>query len=83
MNKYMVDHRSLNWWLKRWPKLKKIGSEYKGPCPNCGGKDRFWVRKDGIFNCRQCGEYRKILEAVGIEYRPAGAAVRARLRRRW
>lgn len=33
------------------------GKEYKGPCPMCGGKDRFRVQpeyKDGRWYCRQC-----------------------------
>jgi hypothetical protein len=36
--------------------LKKYGNEYKGPCPICGGDDRFHVKKgqrtDLIFLCR-------------------------------
>lgn len=28
-------------------------NEQFGPCPKCGGKDRFHVKKDGFF-CRQC-----------------------------
>ena len=23
--------------------LKKISNEWHGSCPNCGGKDRFWI----------------------------------------
>ncbi len=38
-------------------KLKKIGDEYVGPCPNCRGKDRFGINpKKGLFICRRCGE---------------------------
>src|SRR5277367_4083808 len=35
-------------------KLKRISStEWAGPCPACGGVDRFSVNiKKGIFNCR-------------------------------
>jgi phage/plasmid primase-like uncharacterized protein len=34
-------------------KLKKKGREYVGPCPACGGVDRFSVNpKKGVFNCR-------------------------------
>ena len=29
-------------------------SEAKGPCPRCGGDDRFWIRPDGTFGCRKC-----------------------------
>jgi hypothetical protein len=43
--------------------LKKVGGEYVGPCPNCGGDDRFGINprklgkngKAGLFGCRQCG----------------------------
>lgn len=35
--------------------LNNIGSEMVGPCPVCGGKDRFGVNKSsGVFNCRRC-----------------------------
>jgi len=45
------------------PKAKGFGSrgkEYCGPCPGCGGKDRFVMWPDakgtgGGFNCRGCG----------------------------
>lgn len=33
------------------------GGEYKGACPFCGGKDRFWVHPNyhtGEWKCRQC-----------------------------
>jgi Toprim domain/Zinc-binding domain of primase-helicase len=44
--------------------LKKVGDEYVGPCPRCGGKDRFAINarklggngKPGLFLCRQCGQ---------------------------
>ncbi len=37
-------------------KLKKYGSEFIGPCPACGGVDRFSVNtRKGIFNCRGFG----------------------------
>lgn len=30
--------------------------EHQGPCPRCGGDDRFAVnRKKGVWNCRGCG----------------------------
>jgi hypothetical protein len=45
-------------------RLKKIGAEYVGPCPNCGGTDRFAINprkrgkngKLGLFGCRVCRE---------------------------
>ena len=65
-------------WRQRWRQLKKVGTEYKGPCPNrhCPGgpgKDRFWVKKDGSFGCRHCepgkdnpDAYKAILKGAGL-----------------
>ena len=39
----------------RYVELRKAtADEYHGPCPWCGGTDRFRVRAD-FFACRQCG----------------------------
>lgn len=36
--------------------LRRAGRELVGPCPACGGRDRFGVNPDkGVFNCRGCG----------------------------
>ena len=39
-------------------KLKRAGaSEWAGPCPVCGGRDRFGVNiKKRLWNCRGCGK---------------------------
>lgn len=35
------------------PKLRRAGRELVGPCPVCGGTDRFALNPDlGVFNCR-------------------------------
>jgi len=35
--------------------LRRAGHEMVGPCPSCGGTDRFGVNLNkGIFNCRKC-----------------------------
>lgn len=35
--------------------LRREGRELVGPCPKCGGRDRFAVNPDrGVFNCRIC-----------------------------
>ena len=53
--------------------LRRRGSEWVGPCPRCGGTDRFHVRADGVFGCRVCGEddnaglYRAIMDACGYD----------------
>jgi phage/plasmid primase-like uncharacterized protein len=36
-------------------KLRRVGRELVGPCPRCGGADRFQVNPvKGVFFCRQC-----------------------------
>src|SRR5262245_29408346 len=37
-------------------KLRRQGAELVGPCPVCGGTDRFGVHlHKQLFNCRGCG----------------------------
>lgn len=36
--------------------LKRAGPEWIGPCPQCGGDDRFAINtRKGVFGCRRCG----------------------------
>jgi len=36
-------------------RLRREGRELVGPCPQCGGRDRFAINIDrGVFNCRSC-----------------------------
>jgi putative DNA primase/helicase len=44
-----------------WARMSRHGTEYVGPCPRCGGADRFSfsIRKQ-IWNCRQCKPGTKI-----------------------
>ncbi|MEM1149230.1 MAG: CHC2 zinc finger domain-containing protein [Pseudomonadota bacterium] len=36
--------------------LTKVSREYVGPCPDCGGDDRFAINPEkGVYNCRSCG----------------------------
>jgi CHC2 zinc finger len=40
---------------RRGIKLKRVGNELIGPCPKCGGVDRFAANlKKQVWNCRQC-----------------------------
>jgi putative DNA primase/helicase len=40
---------------RRGIKLKRQGSELVGPCPRCGGTDRFSINfKKNVWNCRRC-----------------------------
>ena len=63
-------------WTQAWPQLKKVGDEWKGPCPNpdCDADDDgFWVKKDGSYGCRKCrpssankDACKAILEGAGL-----------------
>ena len=53
-------------WHKRYPQLNKVGDKLKGPCPVCGGKNRFHVRSDGLFGCRKCDDYKAIMKVAGF-----------------
>lgn len=42
--------------VARGAKLKRVGREHVGPCPACGGRDRFSINiSKRIFNCRGSG----------------------------
>jgi hypothetical protein len=56
--------------------LKSVGDEYVGPCPKCGGEDRFAVHtKKNIFNCRNCnvgGDTIQLVEHLdGVDFKTA------------
>jgi len=60
----MIDQAHINLLQLLPGQFKKVGStgggEYHGPCPFCGGKDRFIVQpkgdNGGRWWCRQCGK---------------------------
>ena len=49
---------------------RRYGLEYRGPCPSCGGNDRWHVGPDdmggSVMSCRQCGDFRAIARALGL-----------------
>jgi putative DNA primase/helicase len=50
---------------RRGVKLRRVGAEQIGPCPKCGGDDRFAVNtKKGVFNCRCCGAKGDVIRLV-------------------
>jgi hypothetical protein len=50
---------------RRGLKLKRSGSELVGPCPVCGGVDRFGVNlRKGVFNCRGSGTAGDVIALV-------------------
>src|ERR1700736_4543832 len=54
--------------LARRPKIKPTGkgANLKGPCPICGGEDRFSVNfAKSVFNCRGCGMGGDTIKFVG------------------
>jgi putative DNA primase/helicase len=45
--------------------LKRVGAEHVGPCPKCGGDDRFAINTaKGVWNCRGCGKGGDVIELV-------------------
>jgi hypothetical protein len=46
-------------------RLKGGPVEFAGPCPKCGGRDRFSINtKKGVFNCRGCGVGGDVVDLV-------------------
>jgi hypothetical protein len=61
---------------QRGATLRRSGSEWIGPCPLCGGRDRFAVNTaKQIFNCRRCQRGGDAIEMVklldGVEFAEA------------
>jgi uncharacterized protein DUF3631/CHC2-type zinc finger protein len=61
---------------RRGLKLKRVGLEQVGPCPKCGGDDRFAINpKKSVFNCRGCGIKGDVIELVqqldGVDFNAA------------
>ena len=48
--------------------LKKTShQEHHGPCPSCGGVDRFWISEyqgNLKVNCRQCQDWKEIIQIL-------------------
>jgi hypothetical protein len=60
-------------------KLRRTGAELVGPCPKCGGEDRFGIHlQKNVFNCRRCERggdaiefikfYRNLDFAVAVDF---------------
>ena len=71
-------------WLGQDTSLRKVasthGGEYAGPCPFCGGEDRFRVwPEQGKYWCRQCGVHGDAIDYLrqkhGMSFREAVRAV--------
>ena len=45
---------------------RRQGVQWEGPCPSCGGENRFHVSSDGMIGCRNCGDFRAIATALGL-----------------
>ena len=46
-------------------KLRREGKELVGPCPRCGGDDRFAINvKKQLWNCRGCGRGGDVIDLV-------------------
>jgi DNA primase len=50
---------------RRGIKLRRVGAEHVGPCPKCGGTDRFSVNpKKLVWNCRGCSTGGDVIDLV-------------------
>jgi len=50
---------------RRGINLRIQGAEHVGPCPHCGGDDRFAINSDKqVFNCRGCGARGDVIALV-------------------
>lgn len=63
---------------RRGVKLRRAGVELIGPCPACGGTDRFGIHlKKQVWNCRQCAKGGDVIALVmhidGKDFRQAVA----------
>lgn len=62
--------------LLRIQRLTRAGREWTGPCPGCGGDDRFSLNTaKNLFNCRICGakgdQVHLVMLARGLDFRGA------------
>ena len=66
-------------WQAACPTLKRVGSQLEGPCPSCGGENRFHIKLEEpyLWGCRQCEDAPAILAAAFPESRPPRAAPRS------
>ena len=47
--------------------LKRVGVEHVGPCPKCGGEDRFAINvTKQVFNCRGCGARGDVIDLTKL-----------------
>jgi hypothetical protein len=52
-------------------RLEKSGVEWVGPCPKCGGRDRFAINpKKQIFNCRGCATGGNVISLARLVHDP-------------
>ena len=58
---------------------RRVGHQYQGPCPFCGGKDRWHVGPDGaggaLMSCRQCLDFGAIADSLGLGRRRSDPAL--------
>jgi DNA primase len=71
---------------RRYTTLKRTGAEYIGPCPKCGGTDRFGINvKKRVWNCRGCGKggdaIALVMHAMGASFAEAVAELTGESRR--
>ena len=51
---------------------RRRGLQWEGPCPSCGGRNRWHVGPEPVMGCRSCGDFRAIAAALGLGHGPPG-----------
>ena len=73
------DDRTPEQWAQQIGKMWKRSNQWEGPCPICGGHDRFYITpgasKASLVRCRKCGpwsgdDWARLCRAVWGETKP-------------
>ena len=56
--------------ISRYNLKETVKGEHHGSCPNCGGKDRFWIKEfqgEVRVHCRQCDDFKSIYDEMRVD----------------
>ena len=56
--------------INKYNLKQTIKGEHHGPCPACGGTDRFWIKEykgEVRVHCRQCNDWKAIYDEMIVD----------------
>ena len=56
--------------INKYNLKQTIKGEHHGPCPACGGTDRFWIKEykgEVRVHCRQCNDWKAIYDEMRVD----------------